>query len=129
MTKRGVYVAAPFDEAPRVRVIHLALLDADMDPTSSWAMTASGPEDFSQFVPHQLREFAEQNSVDIRDSDAMIALAYPGKGGEMFCELAIALSWGKPVYYVGARRVLSAYRRGVVICESAEQAIQRLARS
>lgn len=126
MTALRVYVAAPFADAHVVRDVHERLLSLGMLPTSTWATTANGEEDFSAYTPERLRDFALANDADVRRSHALLVMARAGAGGEMFSEIRIALEWGKPVFWVG-RRTLSAYRNGVVLCDDVDEALGALA--
>lgn len=116
------YVAAPYADAAFVRVVHDHLLAVAITPTSSWATTARGPEDFSRFSPPELRRVAAQNDADLRGSDVCLVIARDGAGGEMFAEARVALEWGKPIVWTG-RRTLSAWRSGVVLAEDLDAAI------
>jgi len=119
----SVYVASWFENAPVVGEVHERLLSVGLRPTSSWITVANGAaEDFALFTPERLRELAEQNDRDVGAADALLVLAARGRGGEMFAEVRLALIWQKPVYWVG-RRILSAYRHGVVLCEDIDDAL------
>jgi len=127
MSKFKVYVAAPYADASLVRMIHEKLKTQDIGFTSSWAEEAKGAENFAAFSPERLREHAEANDGDVREANALLALARDGAGGEMFAEARIALEWGIPVVWVG-RRILSAWRDGVALAEDLDNGIQKLAR-
>lgn len=116
-----VYVAAPFSDAGVVRVVHDRLGTLGIVPTSRWVDQASGAEDFARFEPSRLRAIAAQNDADLRGSDALLVLARAGAGGEMFAEARVGLDWGKAVVWVG-RRILSAWRSGVVLVEDVDDA-------
>lgn len=121
----SVYVAAPYADAPHVRLIHERLIAQDIRPTSTWASTALGPEDFSKATAAGLLAVAATNDADLRGSDAVLVLARDGAGGEMFAEARVALEWGRPCVWVG-RRTLSAWRRGVVLAEDVDDALRVL---
>lgn len=120
-----VYVAAPYGDAAHVRHVHERLLSFDLVPTSRWATAAKGLEDYGLSAA-ALRAAAEQNDADLRSSDFVLALARDDAGGEMFAECRIALEWDKPIVWVG-RRILSAWRSGVVIAEDLDDAVRLLA--
>lgn len=123
-----VYVAAPFCDGSLVRqMVHPALRERGLLPTSSWAETAFGPEDFSRLAPAALRAACARNDADLRGSDVVLALARHGAGSEMFAEVRVALEWGKSVVWCG-RRSLSAWRSGVVLVESIDEAFDVLDR-
>lgn len=119
------YVAAPFEDAHLVRDIHVRMRALGIEPTAQWVKGADGKENQAAFTDEQLRDFALGNDRDIMRSNAMLVIARPGVGGEQFAEVRYALMWGIQVYWVG-RRILSAYREGVTICESVEDALGRM---
>ena len=126
-----VYVAAPFEDAKKVLRVHDLLVARGHAPTSDWAEMAVGRQDEAhmrnpRLDPYRLQNIADNNDSNIGQSDAMIVMAREGAGGEMFCEIRWALLCALPVYWTGERRILSTYRRGVVICESVEDAIDQL---
>ena len=127
MTALYCYVAAPYIDAGRVLDVHERLVDLGIQPTSTWARTADGPEDLSRVTEDGLRLIARANDSDLRGSHVVLVLARDGAGGEMFAEARIALEWGRPVVWVG-RRILSAYRDGVVRVEDIDDALVVLAR-
>lgn len=126
MTRFLVYVAGPYGDAAFVRVIHEKLRALDMVPTSRWAESAAGPEDFSVMTEASLRKTAAENDADLRGSDVCLVVSRAGAGGEMFAESRIALEWGKPLVWVG-RRTLSAWRSGVVRVEGLSEGLAELA--
>jgi hypothetical protein len=63
-TVRGVYVAAPYVDAPIVQMVHERLLAIGLRPTSSWAEEAEGAEVFAGYSPDQLRAVAEANDTE-----------------------------------------------------------------
>lgn len=107
-----IYVAAPYEDAAFVRQVHTRLRERKFTPTSSWAETAKGAD---VLTPEIAQTAITVNDADLRSSDAVFVIARPGAGGEMFCEIAAALMHGIRVFWVG-RKVLSAYRDGVVWC-------------
>jgi hypothetical protein len=122
------YVAAPYGDSTFVREhVHERLRSFGVEPTSRWAEDARGPEDFSRLLPAELRAAAEGNDRDIERSDALLAIARHGAGGEMFSEIRFGLTLGLPVVWVG-RRTLSAWRAGVMLVEDLDEAIEVLLR-
>lgn len=121
----NVYVAAPFEDAGIVRMVHERFASLGLTPTAKWADHADGKEDFARFEPARLRAFAHQNDKDLRDSDVVLVIARAGAGGEMFAEARLAIEWGKAVVWVG-RRILSAWRHGVVSADSIDDAVDLL---
>lgn len=106
-----IYVAAPFQDKLYVRnVVHRKLVEAELRPVSTWA-NSDAEEDFQD--EQVLANAICENDTQLACCDAVLVLARPGAGGEMFAEARIALVWGKPVFWVG-RRVLTTFRRGVV---------------
>lgn len=126
MSPPRVYVAAPYEDAATVRVVHEALADRGCSFSSGWAEDALGAEDFSRFAPARLRDIAEGNDRDVLDADAVLVLARAGVGGEMFAEARLALVLGLPVVWWG-RRTLSSWRSGVEYVEDFGSAIDRVA--
>lgn len=123
----GVYVAAPFADAAFVREhVHERLRAIGCTPTSSWVDTAAGPENFARYLPAELRRNAEHNDRNLRGSDVVLVVAREGAGGETFAEARIAIEWGKPVVWCG-RRILSAWRAGVVRVDDLDGAMATLA--
>lgn len=122
-----VYVAAPYEDAGRVRAIHAILREARIEPVSRWAEGAIGPEPAINRAAFW-REVAAQNDHDVIDCDAMLVLARDGVGGEMFAELRLATLHAKPVVYVGSRIVLSAWREGVVRVPTLDRGLVELAK-
>lgn len=120
-----VYVAAPYEDAAFVTVVHETLTKHGMRPTSRWAEKARGALDFSTLAPAALRQAAAENDADVRGSDVVLAIARSGAGGEMFAESRVALEWHKPVVWTG-RLTLSAFRSGVVRAVDLDDAISVL---
>lgn len=124
MIKMHLYVAAPYPDIAMVRQLHMKLETIDIVPTSSWASGADN-EDFSKFTPMQLRRAAEANDQDIHRAHAVLVIARPGAGGEMFAEARYAEMLGMPIFWVG-RLTLSSWRPNVVRCASIEEALVHL---
>jgi len=121
-----IYVAAPFERAAYVKQIHDMLTKLDFGFTSTWVEASTGgAEPFKG--EEAMRLAAESNDTCVLDADALLVLAYPGQGAEMFCEMSLALQHKKPVFYVGQRIVLSAYRSGVMRFPSLLEAVRALA--
>lgn len=120
-----VYVAAPYDDAGGVRVIHGLLRAQGFVPSSRWATKATVPEDFSRMTANEIRAVAEDNDRDVGFSDAMLVVAREGAGGEMFAEARFASFLDIPIVWTG-RLTLSAWRHGVLRCESVEHCVAEL---
>lgn len=120
--KPRIYVAAPYEDANLVRQTHLKLEQQDFAPVSFWAIAAHGPEALNE----QSAKWAiKHNDEDLESAAGVLALCREGAGGEMYAEITRALIWGKPVFWVGHRR-LSAYRHGVTLCDDIDDAIDAL---
>ncbi len=119
-----VYVASSYQNAPYVRAVHEKLRAIRMEPSSSWAGHANGPEPRDLSVD-ALRAIAARNDSDLLDSHAVLVIAHE-QSGETFAELRLALERQLPVVYMGERRILSAYRPGVVRVESIVEALYAL---
>jgi len=104
-----IYVAAPFEDREYVRCVHKLLVEAELRPTSTWA-NACVDENWDD--EEAIRRALVENTNQLCVSDAMLVIARPRAGGEMFAEAAKALHYGKPIFWVG-RRILSAFRPGV----------------
>lgn len=117
-----VYVAAPYVDRFHVRLLHRAMPALGLAPTSKWAETDEDEFDMPQA---RLRELANENDRAIRMSDVVLVIARDGVGGEMFAEARYAISRLVPVYWVG-RKILSAHRPGVLICETDAEALARM---
>lgn len=122
-----VYVCAPYADAAFIReAVHPRLTSIGFVPTSRWVDSAAGPEDFARYLPAQLRAAAEANDRAIRGSDIVLVVSRDGAGGETYAEARFALTLGKPVVWCG-RRILSAWRAGVVRVDDLDAAISALA--
>lgn len=116
-----VYVAAPFERRELVRKVEKDLFCHWMDSTASWAKLEHEGLPPTELAAQQIK----QNDDDIAISHALLVLAEPGLGGEMFAEVARALLFGIPIVWVG-RRILSTFRPGVIESPSVEEAINLL---
>lgn len=124
----SVYVAAPYEDARIVcDVVHARMRKIGIKPMSRWAEQANGAENFALFDVEQLRRFAAQNDADVLGSDALLVMAKPGAGGEMFAEARFGLDRGKPIIWLG-RRTLSAWRKHVVRAADLDHALEMLER-
>jgi hypothetical protein len=121
-----VYVAAPYDDAPAVREAHGWLRANRFIPVSSWADKVEGPERLDLLTSAQCHAIAEGNDRDLLSAHALLVLSRAGAGGEMFGEARLALEFGIPVVWVGSRRPLTAYRRGVVRVYTREAGLEQL---
>jgi hypothetical protein len=92
--------------------------------TSRWARSARGPERLDTLTRAEQQRLARGNDEDLAASHIVLALAFPGEGGEMFAEIGRALLLGIPVVWIGARRTLSAAREGVLVVDELEIAVQ-----
>lgn len=123
----AVYVAAPYEDAAFVRdVVHESLRHRGYVVTSTWAESATGPENFARFSPEQLRRACATNDCDVMVANVVLVLARHGAGGEMFAEARYALTLGRPLVWCGHLR-LSAWREGVVRCSDLDAAYYALA--
>lgn len=125
MTPR-VYIAAPWLRWREAERFRNALAAHHLECTSSWiddARTCDGPESLASLEPDVVQAVAARNDADVDDAHIVVALTWPGEGGEMFAEVARALLHGRPVVWVGERRTLSAYRPGVVLAADMFEAI------
>lgn len=108
-----------------VRVVHHSLVQRGFTPTSAWAETA-GSSPGGVLTAEIARPALVANYTAVGDSDAMLVLAYPGKGGEMFVEFGFARSQAIPVFWVGPRVILSTFAVGVTLCDDIPDALQAL---
>ena len=70
-----VYVIASYDHAPLVRAIHDRLREIGIEPTSSWAETAHGPEELERLSDVQCWHIWNRNGVDMNAADIVLVLA------------------------------------------------------
>lgn len=122
-----VYVAAPFGRVAEALEAHALLVSAGLTPSARWVEAASkltGKESLSWGYEGSGRAIAE-NDADLATSAAVIAMAWPGEGGEMFAEVRFFTDLGRPLYWVGERKILSAYRPGVVHVGSLDEAVAK----
>ncbi len=117
-----VYVASWYENAEAVRDVHATLAEHGIEATSGWAYKVSGVENHSSRPPEAWRADAEANDADVARSDAILAIATPGKGAEMFAEIARGQVLGQPVVWVG-RRSLSSWRNGVTHVDDVAAAV------
>ena len=108
-----VYVAAPYNDAARVRYVHACLRARGAVPTSLWADRAHSPEDLGAMDPRDRAGAIAANDTGVATADVLIALPRIGAGGEMFAEVRLATLLSIPVLWVGERLTLSAFRDGV----------------
>ncbi|WP_394849821.1 hypothetical protein LZC95_20485 [Pendulispora brunnea] len=126
MTRRPrVYVAAPYEDAALVREVHERLRLHRAHATSEWARNARGADDLASLPRERRRALALANDFAVSTSDAVMVLARPGAGGEMFCEARLAIACHVPVFWVG-REILSTSREGVSVCEDVNDALLRV---
>jgi len=122
-----VYIAAPFADAALVRAIEPRLLPLGAESHSGWAQHANGPEQLDSMPLQSIQNIAAANDRDLMSAFAVLVLSRDGAGGEMFAEARLALEYGIPVVWVGARRPLTAYRPGVVRVDTLEEALDLIA--
>jgi hypothetical protein len=120
-----VYVAAPYRRAGLVRA--LMATTPHVRWTSRWAMGARGPEQLETLTRDEQRRLAAGNDEDLADSHVVLAIAFPGEGGEMFSEIGRALMERTPVIWTGPRKTLSTAREGVLFVDGLEAAVGVLA--
>jgi hypothetical protein len=120
-----VYVVSPYANAPEVRVLHDRLRKLGIAFTSMWAEEANGAEDFSKFTPKKFQLIAEENDHHIDAADAILVLSRESGGAETYAEARYAISKEKLVFWVG-RLTLSAWRKGVIRCESVDDALKKM---
>lgn len=126
--KLRAYVAGPYSTAYFIRsLVHERLRQINVEPTSSWAELATGPEDFARFSPAAIRNAAAKNDADLRGSHVLLVVDLAGTGRETYAELRLALEWNKACVFLG-RPALSAFRSGVVRVANLDGAIDILAR-
>ena len=108
-----IYVATSFLDAETVEsTIRPAAESHGLTLCSSWHVGARGPERLDAMTEAQCRAIADTNDRDIASADVVLVLE-SDRARETYAELRHALHLGKPVAYVGARPMLSAYREGV----------------
>lgn len=121
-----VYVAAPFDDGPRLSTTVIPdMIYAGLIPLASWIDDALSGKTDKGLTIASAQAALHVNDFELTGSDAVLVVARDGVGGEMFCEAARAILLSIPVFWVG-RRVLSSYRQGVTICDSVEDAIDAI---
>lgn len=125
MSAPKVYVAAPWEKVAAVHEAHRQLLLRGFVFMSQWAHKADGKPE-GVLTPEVARLALVGNYTAVGDSDAMLVLAYPGLGGEMFVEFALARSQAIPVFWVGPRVILSTFAVGVTLCDDVPDALQAL---
>jgi hypothetical protein len=118
-----VYVAAPFARRSEVREVHKRLRALGIEPTSSWANAPDGIADAP--TPEEAKVAIRQNDADLKSSDAVLVMGYPGEGGEQFAEARLGILLGKPVIWTG-RRILSSFRPGAVYLSTLDLALSAL---
>jgi hypothetical protein len=122
----NVYVAAPYDDGAIVReMVHPMLRRRGITPTSRWAESATGPEDFSRFTAPALRALAIQNRADLNAADVCFLFDPHGRGRETYLEGGLALEWGRPVVWY-SRRGISRFMSGAIIVDSVDDALTAL---
>lgn len=69
------YVIAAYTSAPQVRALHDRLRTIGIEPTSSWAEEAHGPEALEALSTQACRAIWTRNDRDMREADVVIVLA------------------------------------------------------
>jgi len=127
MSSLRCYVAAPFVDAPYVREVHACLRLLGIEPSSSWAESADGEPERLDLMPlEQVRAIAERNDHALATSDVVLVLPRDGAGREMYAEARLAIAIGLEVIWVGGPRPLSAYREGVALVDTLQEAFRLL---
>lgn len=117
-----VYIAAPFEDAARVRSLHRLLRAAfGITGVSQWAEKAE--ERAAVGTPSQFRAIRRENITDLESADLVLALIRHGAGREMFAEIGHALAKTIPLIWCGPPIGLSAFEQGVTIVDDIDQAI------
>lgn len=112
------YVIASYSRASFVRAeVHPALREMGLTPTSSWAETATGPEDLATLDARQIRAAAVRNCRDLASADIVFMLAdgWP-QPREGFVELGEADALCKRVVFVGRPCLRVAWRASEGLC-------------
>ncbi len=110
----NLYVATAFRNAAEARKVHARVARWGVTPVSSWAVNAHGPEDLSALSRKSVQALAHLNDHDLLSAHLVLVIAREGEGGEVFAETRLALAHRIPVLWTGERRILSAYREGVL---------------
>lgn len=128
-----IFVSAPWEDVRLVEALHNLIIAVGLVPTSTiWTSAARAaygeglegkpppnvPSDvrLARVMVHDIREA-------IRSSDALIACARHGAGGEMFAEIEHARTLGKIILWTGERVTLSTFASGVIRLPSAPAAV------
>lgn len=106
------YVASPFARWTRAKRIRVLLRELGYSVDSAWIDDAERAQGRESENVGLMRDAMARNDHDVATSDVVIALTFPGEGGEMFAEARLALHLGIPVLWVGSRRIGSCYRDG-----------------
>jgi hypothetical protein len=121
----AAYVAASFRHYEQAQAMQRALALLDLRITSSWAdqaETSMGLEDLESMSVADRTRVYMANDAALERADIVVVLASEG-ARETFAEARLAIHWGKLVVWVGSPKPLSAWRFGVVRCETAELAL------
>ena len=94
------YVIAAYSHAPAVRAIHDRLRMMGIEPTSSWAEEAHGPEVLDELSDLECMAIWERNRDDLDSASVVLVLAdTPMREGH--AEAAHAMRTGCRVVWVG----------------------------
>lgn len=123
-----VFIAAPFRKCRAAEDARAELSRAGIRCTSRWIDQACALGGHDSFTAEVAAKAIHENDSDLQSADVCVALYYPGKGCEMFGEVARALEWRKPVYLVvrDSSWPLVAYRPGVTLCASVAAVVETL---
>lgn len=95
-----VYVIAAYSHAPAVRAIHDRLRMMGVEPTSSWAEEACGPEALERLSDDECYRIWDRNRRDLDNASVALVLAdTPMREGH--AEAAHAMRTGCRVVWVG----------------------------
>lgn len=126
MSRQRVYICAPFEDGPGLSARTIpSMIYAGIIPLASWVDDALSGKSDKHLTAASAQAALAVNDFELASSDAVLVIAREGTGGEMFCEVGRALALSIPVFWVG-RRVLSAWRQGVTICDSVDDAIDTI---
>ena len=125
-----IYVAAPYHlgKTDALSVYH-KIFDLGHVSSSRWILAAEDEEDLLSKSDAEIEFACAQNDADVRSSDGLVALCFPGEGREMFAEAALARLCGIPILWVAedfSTLSLSAFRHGSLRARSFEEGFSSL---
>ena len=95
-----LYVIAAYSHAPQVRAIHERLRALGIEPTSSWAEEANGPEALDGLSDDECYRIWDRNRRDLDSASVALVLA-DTQMREGYSEAAHAMRTGCRVVWVG----------------------------